>query len=152
MKRRELLKAGAGTALLISMRPVFAAKPVTEVSPVLTELVRGFAGKGEVREGRVTLDIAPLVENGNSVPVEITVDSPMSATQHVTSIALFNEKNPQTDVGVFTLSPLAGRARVATRIRLATSQQLVAIARMNDGSHWTHIVEVVVTVASCTEE
>jgi len=151
--RRRLLQAGAGTALLIALRPVHAAKPVTEVSPVLTELVRGYAGKdAQVREGRVTLDVAPLVENGNSVPVEVSVDSPMTTAQHVTGIALFNEKNPQNDIALFTLSPLSGRAHAVTRIRLATSQQLVAVAKMNDGSCWTHTIEVVVTVASCTEE
>ena len=97
-------------------------------------------------------DITPLVENGNSVPVEVTVDSPMTTAQHVTGIAIFNEKNPQNDVAVFELTPLCGRARVATRIRLATSQQLIAVAKMNDGSCWTHTVEVIVTTASCVEE
>ena len=105
-----------------------------------------------MREGRVKFDIAPLVDNGNSVPVEITVDSPMTLAQHVVGIALFNEKNPQNQVAEFTLSPFAGRARVATRIRLALSQQLVAVAKMNDGSCWMHTVEVLVTIASCIEE
>jgi sulfur-oxidizing protein SoxY len=92
------------------------------------------------------------VENGNSVPIEVTVESPMTRESHVVGIAVFNEKNPQNDVAQFTLSPLSGRARVATRIRLATTQQLVAVAKMNDGSCWTHTVDVLVTVASCTEE
>jgi len=150
MKRRALLRAGAAGSLLIAMRSL-AANVV--VSPVLSELARAYAGPGvALREGRVKFDITPLVENGNSVPVEVTVDSPMNAAQHVTSIAIFNEKNPQNDVAVFELTPLCGRARVATRIRLATSQQLIAVARMNDGSCWTHTVEVIVTTASCVEE
>lgn len=121
-------------------------------SLVLTPLVNAYAAGGVVREGRVKFDIAPLVDNGNSVPVEITVDSPMTPEQYVVGIALFNEKNPQNQIAEFTLSPLAGRARVATRIRLALSQQLVAVAKMNDGSCWTHTVEVLVTIASCIEE
>ena len=121
-------------------------------SLVLTPLVNAHAAGGVVREGRVKFDIAPLVDNGNSVPVEITVDSPMTPEQYVVGIALFNEKNPQNQIAEFTLSPLAGRARVATRIRLALSQQLVAVAKMNDGSCWTHTVEVLVTIASCIEE
>ena len=148
MKRRSFLARGAGLIAIVTVRP---ASALTQ-SPVLTTLVQNYVGTASVREGRVKLDISPLVENGNSVPVEITVDSPMTPAQHVVGIAVFNEKNPQNDVAQFTLSPLAGRARVATRIRLATSQQLVAVAKMNDGSCWTHTVEVLVTVASCTEE
>ena len=121
-------------------------------SDALTPLVSAYAAGGSVREGRVKFNIAPLVDNGNSVPIEITVESPMTPAQHVVGIALFNEKNPQNQVAEFTLSPLAGRARVATRIRLALSQQLVAVAKMNDGSCWTHTVEVLVTIASCIEE
>ncbi len=149
MKRRDFLAgSAAGLIATVIVRPVSA---LTQ-SDVLTTLVARYAAGGAVREGRVKFDIARLVDNGNSVPVEVTVDSPMTVQQHVVGIALFNEKNPQNDIAQFTLSPLAGRARVATRIRLATTQQLVAVAKMNDGSCWTHTVEVLVTVASCIEE
>lgn len=147
-QRRKFLAQSAGFIALVSMRPVHA---VTQ-SPVLAALVKQFAGAAAVREGRVKLDISPLVENGNSVPIEVTVESPMTFEQHVVAIAIFNEKNPQNDVAQFTLTALAGRANVATRIRLATTQQLVAVAKMNDGTCWTHTVDVLVTVASCTEE
>lgn len=148
MKRRTFLATSTALAATVMVRPVAAIAQ----SSVLTALVNQYAAGGVVREGRVKFDIAPLVDNGNSVPIEISVDSPMTREQHVVGIALFNEKNPQNDVAQFTLSPLAGRARAATRIRLATSQQLVAVAKMNDGSCWTHTVEVLVTIASCIEE
>ena len=148
MKRRVFLEGGAALAASFIVRPATARTQ----SPVLTSLVNTFAMGVPVREARVTLAIAPLVDSGNSVPVTISVDSPMSPSQHVVSIALFNEKNPQNDVAEFALSPLSGRARVATRIRLAVSQQLVAVARMNDGSCWSHSVEVLVTTAACIEE
>lgn len=149
MKRRDFLAgSAAGLIATVIVRPVSA---LTQ-SDVLKALVARYTAGGAVREGRVKFDIARLVDNGNSVPVEVTVDSPMTVLQHVVGIALFNEKNPQNDIAQFTLSPLAGRARVATRIRLATTQQLVAVAKMNDGSCWTHTVEVLVTVASCIEE
>lgn len=149
MKRRRFLAgSAAGLVAAVIVRPVSAFTQ----SDVLKTLVNQYAAGGVVREGRVKFDIARLVDNGNSVPVEITVDSPMTTQQHVIGIALFNEKNPQNDIAQFTLSPLAGRARVATRIRLATTQQLVAVAKMNDGRCWTHTVEVLVTVASCVEE
>ena len=147
MKRRVFLASSAGLMASI-VRP---SEALTQ-SSVLSALVNQYAAGGRVREGRVKFDIAPLVDNGNSVPVEVTVESPMTQAQYVVSIALFNEKNPQNDIALFTLSPLAGRARVATRIRLAVSQQLVAVAKMNDGSCWTHTVEVLVTIASCIEE
>jgi sulfur-oxidizing protein SoxY len=113
--------------------------------------VAQFAGSQSVRPGRVKLEIAPLVDNGNVVPMRVRVESPMSAADHVTEIAVFNEKNPQKDVARFTLGPRAGRADVSTRIRLATSQKLVALARMNDGSVWSDAVDVVVVLAACIE-
>ena len=148
MKRRIFLVTSAGVMFSVLSRPVAAVAQ----SSVLTTLVNEYAAGGVVREGRVKFDIARLVDNGNSVPIEVTVDSPMTRQQHVVGIKIFNEKNPQNDVAQFTLSPHSGRARVATRIRLATTQQLVAIAKMNDGSCWTHTVEVLVTIASCVEE
>ena len=148
MKRRAFIATSAALAATVMLRPAAA---MTQ-SSVLTPLVIQFAAGGTVREGRVKFDIAPLVDNGNSVPIEISVDSPMTQAQHVVTIAVFNEKNPQNDVVQFTLTPLSGRARVATRMRLAVTQQLVAVAKMNDGSCWTHTVDVLVTIASCIEE
>ncbi len=114
--------------------------------------MRAFTNGQTPREGRVSLDIAPLVENGNTVPMTVSVVSPMTAADHVHSIAVFNERNPQPELVVFHLGPRAGRADVATRIRLATSQRVVAIARMNDGSCWMHAVDVIVTLAACIED
>jgi sulfur-oxidizing protein SoxY len=119
---------------------------------VLAAAVAGFTNGAAVQAGRVQLDIATLVDNGNTVPITVSVQSPMTAADHVTAIAVFNERNPQRDVGRFRLTPLSGKAEVSTRIRLATTQKLVAVARMSDGSYWSHMVEVVVTLAACIEE
>lgn len=127
------------------------ALPATATPEGMEAAVKAFVGSGSLRSGRITLDIAPLVENGNTVPVTVSVDSPMTAADHVRSIAIFNERNPQHEVAVFQLGPHNGRAVVSTRIRLATSQQLVALARMNDGSCWQARVDVVVTLAACIE-
>ena len=109
-------------------------------------------GRGAAtREGKVNFDIAPLVENGNTVPITVTVDNPMTAANHVQAIAIFNEKNPQREVVACKLTPRTGRAVVSTRIRLATTQQLVAVAKLSDGSYWTHTVDVIVTLAACIE-
>ena len=108
-------------------------------------------GEATPRKGRVHLDIPPLVENGNAAPVTLTVESPMTAADHVKAIALFNEKNPQPNVAVFHLGPRAGRARIETRMRLATSQTVTAIAAMSDGSFWIDQAQVIVTLAACIE-
>ncbi len=105
-----------------------------------------------VQTGKVKIDVPPLVENGNTVPLTVTVTSPMTETDYVKSIHVFNEKNPQPNVGNFYLGPRAGRAQISTRIRLADTQKIVAIARLSDGSFWSVSADVVVTLAACTEE
>lgn len=143
--RRHVLAAGAGL-LVVSWQPAARASAAE-----LQAAIDAFAAGRPVQAGKVTLDIAPLVENGNAVPVSVTVDSPMTPEAHVQRIALFNERNPQRDVAVFRLGPRAGQAQVATRIRLATSQQLVALAQLSDGSVWSQRADVVVTLAACIE-
>lgn len=143
--RRQLLATGAGLVAAVLVRPA-AATPEE-----LAAAIRAYTGGAPVRAGRVKLDIAPLVDNGNAVPVTLSVDSPMTTGDHVKVLALFNERNPQRDVARFTLGPRAGRAQVATRIRLATTQKLVALAHLSDGTWWSHTVEVIVTLAACLE-
>jgi sulfur-oxidizing protein SoxY len=146
LNRRELLLAGAAGVV------AFAIPFRAHARPTLDEAIRTFTGGAEVREGRVKFEISPLVENGNAVPVSVTVESPMTAGDHVRRIALFNEKNPQADIAIFHLGPRAGRAHVATRIRLATSQVVVALAEMSDGGFWISKANVIVTVAACIED
>src|SRR4051812_43027284 len=130
--RRLLLQAGAAAAAQVLVRPAAAQE-----APALATAVAQFAGPQRVRTGRVKMEIAQMVDNGNVVPMRVTVDSPMTAADHVTEIAVFNEKNPQREVLRCQLGPRAGKADVSTRIRLATSQQLVALARLNDGTVWS---------------
>lgn len=144
-RRRELLIAtGAGAALLV-------ARPATGTPEALREAMNAFTGGVAPRTGRVRLELAELVENGNAVPVTVNVQSPMTETDHVRRIALFTERNPDPGVAVFHLSPRNGRASVSTRMRLATSQQVVALAMMSDGSCWQAAMDVVVTLAACVE-
>ncbi len=145
MKRRLLLQTSAGVGGWLLLRPAVAADQ-------LDEAIRAWTGGARVQTGRVKLDISPLVDNGNTVPVSVSVDSPMSAADHVVAIAIFNQRNPQADVARFTLGPRAGRASVTTRMRLATTQKLSAVARLSDGSYWQHTVDVIVTLAACLEE
>jgi sulfur-oxidizing protein SoxY len=145
--RRQFLGLAGGVALgVVSLRPA-------EATPaMLASAIRNVVGAAVVKTGKVKLDIPPLVENGNTVPMTVSVTSPMTSNDYVKSIHVFNEKNPQPNVGNFYLGPRAGRAQVSTRIRLADSQKIVAIAQLSDGSFWQTSVDVVVTLAACTDE
>lgn len=148
MKRRDMLTAvaaGTGLAMLALVRPAFAT------TEEMAAAINTFTGGVKPKEGKVKFDIAQLIDNGNAVPVTISVDSAMNKADHVSAIAIFNERNPQTDVAVFTLGPRAGKAQVSTRIRLATSQKLTAVARMSDGAYWSASVSVIVALAACIE-
>ena len=143
--RRLVLFGAAGSGLALYAPPA-AASPAA-----MDEAIRALVGEATVKRGRVKLELPPIVENGNTVPLTVTVDSPMSETDHVTDIHVFNEKNPQPYVAAFDLGPRAGMAVVSTRIRLADSQQVVAIARLSDGSFWSDSADVIVTLAACAE-
>src|SRR5882672_8196698 len=145
--RREFFGLAGGAAMLaVTLRPA-------EATPtMLSSAIRNVVGTATVQTGKVKLEIPPLVENGNTVPMTVSVASPMAPEDHVKSIHVFNEKNPQPNIGNFHLGPQAGRAQIATRIRLADSQKVVAIAKLSDGSFWSASVDVVVTLAACTDE
>ena len=129
--RRLGLKLGAGAALsLLSLRVVSAA--VSKADDPFAAAVVALTGGAPAAVGKLSLEIAELVENGNAVPISITVDSPLSSAGRVRRIALFAQRNPRPEVAVFEFGPAAGRARVDTRIRLATSQQLLALAELGD--------------------
>ena len=114
--------------------------------------IRRVVGEAAVKPGKIKLDLPPLVENGNTVAMTVSVDSPMTAKDYVKAIHVFTEKNPQPDVVSFRFGPRAGRASVATRIRLADTQTVAAIAELSDGSFWSADAAVVVTLAACLEE
>lgn len=147
LSRRELLlAAGAGLAALGVVRPARATPEAMQ------EAIRRVTGPARVAPGRVKLELPPLVENGNVVPLAVSVESPMTEADHVRGIHVFTERNPRPEVLSVHLGPRAGRARVATRIRLAHTQSVVAIAELSDGSWWSDSADVVVTLAACLEE
>jgi len=149
--RRKFLGL-AGSAAVAGAMPVVTLRPLAATPAMLTAAIRNVVGEAPVRTGKVKLDIPPLVENGNTVPMTVSVASPMTANEYVKSIHVFNEKNPQPNIGNFHIGPWAGRAQIATRIRLADSQKVVAIARLSDDSFWSASADVIVTLAACTEE
>jgi sulfur-oxidizing protein SoxY len=150
--RRRFLGLAGSTAAIGAFPLLISVREAKATPETMATVIRALTGGATVQTGRVKLDIPPLVENGNSVPMTVTVTSPMTSTDYVKSIHVFNEKNPQPNLGNFYLGPRAGRAQVATRVRLADSQKIVAIAKLSDGSLWSVTAEVVVTLAACTEE
>jgi sulfur-oxidizing protein SoxY len=149
--RRRFLGLAGGVAAFGAI-PLVTMRPAEATPATLAAAIRNVVGEAEVRNGKVKLDVPPLVENGNTVPMTVSVSNPMTPDDYVKSIHVFNEKNPQPNIGNFYLGPQAGRAQVSSRIRLADSQKIVAIARLSDGSFWSASVDVVVTLAACTEE
>jgi sulfur-oxidizing protein SoxY len=146
--RRQFLGLAGGVVAF----GVVTLRPAEATPAMLASAIRNVVGAAVVKTGKIKLDIPPLVENGNTVPMTVSVTSPMTSDDYVKSIHVFNEKNPQPNVGNFYLGPRAGRAQVSTRIRLADSQKIVAIAQLSDGSFWSTSVDVVVTLAACTDE
>jgi sulfur-oxidizing protein SoxY len=149
--RRKFLGL-AGSAAVIGAVPIVTLRPSEATPAMLAAAIRNVVGEAVVRTGKIKLDVPPLVENGNTVPMTVSVSNPMTPDDYVKSIHVFNEKNPQPNIGNFYLGPRAGRAQISTRIRLADSQKIVAIARLSDDSFWSASVDVVVTLAACTEE
>ena len=138
----------AGSALL-SIVPLAPARATPEA---MAQAIRALVGDRTLREARVTLDLPPLVENGNAVPLTVSVDSPMTEADHVRAIHVFNEKNPQPRVFDAVLGPRNGRAVIATRIKLGDSQRIVAIAETSRGELYSASADVIVTLAACLED
>ena len=136
------------TSLAIALAPLRAQATPEAMQAALLALTGG----APLREGRVTLDLPPLVDNGNSVPLSVSVDSPMTAADHVRAIYIFNQKNPQPDVLTCHMGPRCGRAFVTTRIKLADTQVITAVAAMSDGTFHVARADVIVTIAACLED
>ena len=136
-------------AALVSVLPRASAHATPEA---MAAAIQEVVGEGTLREGRVKLDLPPLVENGNVVPLTVSVESPMTPADHVKAIHVFNEKNPQPHVFSARLGPRNGKAVIGTRIKLADLQKIIAIAETSTGQFWSASADVIVTLAACIED
>jgi sulfur-oxidizing protein SoxY len=141
--RREFVVALTGVAV---------SGKVGATPEAVEDAIKKIAGGAQLQRGRVKLDAPALIENGNSVVLSVHVDSPMTEADHVTAIHVFAPKNPLPNMISVHLTPRSGRAQFTTRVRVADTQTLMAVAQMSDGSVWTDRVDVVVTLAACLEE
>ncbi len=149
LSRRQLLTSLTSILLL----PVSRLRPAHAATPEhLQPLIDAVTGRAVPRVGKVKLTLPALAESGNSVPLSVQVESPMTLDDHVKSIHIFSEKNPRPVIARFHLGPHSGKAQVTTRIRLAGTQHVVALAMMSDNSAWLGSAEVVVTTAACIDE
>jgi len=143
---RRTFIAGAAA---ISVLPFAPARATPEA---MAAAIREVVGDNVIRESRVTLDLPPLIENGNAVPLTVSVESPMSEADHIRAIHVFNERNPQPHVCDAKLGPKNGKAMIATRIKLGDSQKIVAIAETSKGEFFSASADVIVTLAACLED
>ena len=149
--RRTFLVRTSGAAAALALGGTVAS-PAAATPESLAAAIKDVVGNAPLRTGKVTLDLPPLAENGNTVPMTVTVDSPMTEADHVKAIHVFNEKNPQPHVMSAVLGPRNGRAQVAVRIKLNDSQKIIAIAETSSGDFWMASADVIVTLAACLEE
>ena len=150
--RREFLRAAGGVAAGLGLGSIVAVTPARATPAEMQEAIRRVVGSARINPGKVKLDLPPLIENGNAVPLTVDVPSPMTEADHVRAIHVFTQKNPQPNVASFHLGPRAGRAKVATRVRLADTQTVVAVCELSDGSFWSDSADIVVTLAACLED
>jgi sulfur-oxidizing protein SoxY len=115
------------------------------------EAIKKITGSAKIQEGRVTLTIPPLVENGNLVVLKVSVESPMTSNDYVKVIHVIAEGNPLPNIFTAYLTPRSGAANITTRVRLADSQRVWAIVQMSNGSYWQGSAETLVTLSACTE-
>jgi len=149
VSRRQLLSVITAAFILPAARRENAR---AEVPAHIQTLINEATGGTEPTVARVKLTLPPLAESGNSVPLKLQVESPMTVDDYVKSIHVFSERNPRPVIARFHLGPQTGKAEINTRIRLAGTQQVVALAIMNNGSAWLGSAEVAVTAAACTDE
>ena len=147
--RRDTLRGAA--ALAAAAMPILLVRRAAATPADMRAAIANVIGDAKLNVGRVKVEIPPLVENGNTVPCTITVESPMTSKDYVKAIHVFNEKNPQPNVISARFGPRAGRASIAIRIRLTDTQTVLALAEMSDGSFWSDSVSVIITLGACLE-
>jgi sulfur-oxidizing protein SoxY len=151
VRRRDFLAAAASLALAPQAVRAQSDDPIAPIDPKDPD-VQSVTKGAVIRAGKVKLELPPLADNGNSVAMRLTVESPMTEQAHVRAVHLFSERNPVRHMAAFYLGPRAGRAEIVSRIRLAGSQKIVALAELSDGSFWAGSASVVVTLSACLDE
>lgn len=151
MPTRRQIILGAGLAGGLAGGMALLPRPAWATPELRDQALAELTGGRPVSDGRVTLTIPGVAENGLSVYTTVAVDSPMTAGDHVRAIHILSEQNPIARLLSVRLGPRAGVARVSTNLRLAASQEVTALAEMSDGTFWRDRKTVIVTIAACID-
>ena len=151
-KQEFTRRSALAGAVSLAVIPLSGGSALATPEDLAEAMIEALGPTPAIKAGRVKLELPELAENGNSVPLRVSVDSPMSAADHVKTIYIFSEKNPVPNVARFHLGPRSGQARVRTSIRLAGTQRITAVAFMSDGSLWSGAANVIVTQAACIDD
>jgi len=146
--RREFVKLmGIGVVSVgsLSLLSEVARADTNDVNSAMSKI----AGGKKIQSGKITLDLPQIAENGNTVPVGFTVDSPMTDNDYVKTVHLFSDKNPRHEVASFHFSPASGKASASTRMRMIKTQNVIVVAEMSNGSVYSGKKEVKVTIGGC---
>ncbi len=146
LSRRAALALGAGTAAITIVGWGAGAFATPEAA---NADIAKFTGGKTPEQGKITIEMPEIAENGNTVPMSISVDAPMTDADHVTDVLILAEGNPNPGVATFHFTPLSGKAEASTRIRLATTQNIVAVAKTSTGKFYTAHKLVKVTIGGC---
>jgi sulfur-oxidizing protein SoxY len=146
--RRRFIALSGTTVAALATAGLFSGKAIASPEET-TARIKELTGGKNMQEGRISIKLPHVAENGNTVPVTVSVDSPMTEDDHVTSVHLFAEKNPAPEIASFHLTPMSGEAKIATRVRLAKTQNVIAVAQMSDGSIYTGKKQIKVTIGGC---
>lgn len=146
--RRDVIAGGVA----VVVAPALGALPAWATPEEMADEMKKVIGKATLKSGRVKVSLPELTENGNSTSLAISVDSPMTAADHVRAIHIFSEKNPVPYIARFGIGPKAGKAQVATSIRVADSQTITVVAEMSDGSFWSGQGTTEVTTPACIDD
>ena len=149
-RRRACLQALTAAATL-SLAPALTRAQSPPGLLTLQQMTAPLTGGAVPRHEGLKLELPALADNGHVVPLRVSVASPMTAADHVTHIWLLSPRNPVTRMAVFHLGPWSGRAEIATRVRLAGTQAVVALARLSNGEFLVAQTEVVVTESACLD-
>jgi sulfur-oxidizing protein SoxY len=144
--RRQALALGSGAVVMLTIgdvSPLFATPAEADAE------IAKFTGGKAMDKGRISIDLPEIAENGNTVPLQVTVESPMTDKDYISDILVVADGNPRPGIATFHLTPLSGKATAATRIRLQTTENIIVVAKTSDGKFFTDRKQVKVTIGGC---
>jgi len=147
LDRRDFLLGAGGVAALAAFLPL-GTRPA-RAGANWQDAMKAVIGDAKPAEGKVSLGLPEIAENGNTVPFSVDVDSPMTSGDHVKAVHVFATGNPRPTVVTFRFSPASGKASARSRMRLGKTQDVIAVAEMSDGKFYMGRRSVKVTIGGC---